>query len=130
MHELALSESIVRTVLDACGTGPASVRKKSVRKIGLEVGLLSAVNVSSLEFCMQAMLEQSGMEQVEVEIKEVPARVECACGGTYEATDMFTPCPECGGFARRVVGGTDVTIQYVEVEDEQDQAGTLRPAEQ
>ena len=125
MHELALSDNIVRTVLDACGTVP-----EKVRKIGLEVGALSAVNVSSLEFCMQAMLEQSGMAQAQVEIKEVPASVECACGRTYEPTDMFSPCPDCGGFDRRVVAGTDVTIQYVEVEDEQDQAGTLRPAEQ
>lgn len=125
MHELALSESIVRTVLDACGTGP-----EKVRKIGLEVGVLSAVNVSSLEFCMQAMLEQSGMAQAQVEIKEVRARVECACGRTYEPADMFSPCPECGGFVRRVVAGMDLTIQYVEVEDEQDPAGALRPAEQ
>jgi len=115
MHELALSESIVRTVLDACGARP-----ERVRKIGLEVGALSAVNVSSLEFCMLAVLEQSGMEGVTVEIKEVPARVECACGRTYEPADMFTPCPDCGGFSRRVVAGTDLTIQYVEVDDEQD----------
>jgi len=113
MHELALSESIVRTVLDACGTGP-----ERVRKIALEVGALSAVNVSSLEFCMQIVCEQSGMGCAEVEIAEVPARVECACGRTYEPQDMFTPCPDCGGYDRTVVAGNDLTVQYVEVDDE------------
>ena len=115
MHELALSDSIVRTVLDACGTGP-----EHVRKIGLEVGALSAVNVSSLEFCMQVVLEQSGMKQVAVEIREVRARVECACGRAYEPADMFTPCPDCDGFDRRIVAGNDLTVEYVEVDDEQD----------
>jgi len=115
MHELALSESIVTTVLRECGTGPGRVRK-----IGLEVGALSAVNVASLEFCMQVVLEQRGMAQAAVEIKEVPARCKCACGRVYEPPDMFTPCPDCGGFDRDIEGGTDLTIQYVEVEDEQD----------
>jgi hydrogenase nickel incorporation protein HypA/HybF len=113
MHELALSESIVRTVLSATGAGP-----ERVRKIGLEVGALSAVNVSSLEFCMQAVLEQSGIKRAAVEIVEVPARVECACGRTYEPADMFTPCPDCDGFDRRIVAGNDLTVQYVEVDDE------------
>jgi hydrogenase nickel incorporation protein HypA/HybF len=115
MHELALSESVVRTVLDA--VAGASQR---VRKIGLEVGALSAVNVSSLEFCMQVVLEQNGMARTQVEIVEVPARVECACGRTYEPADMFSPCPECDGFDRQVVAGNDLTVEYVEVDDEQD----------
>ncbi len=113
MHEFALSESIVRTVLDACGNAP-----ERVRKIGLEVGALAAVNVSSLEFCMQVVCEQSGMGDATVEIVEVPARVECACGAAYEPEDMFTPCPDCGGFSRTVVAGNDLTVQYVEVDDE------------
>jgi hydrogenase nickel incorporation protein HypA/HybF len=113
MHELALSESIVRTVLDAVDAAPGRVRK-----IALEVGALSAVSISSLEFCMRVVLEQNGMERVTVEITETAARVECACGRSYEPEDMFTPCPDCGGFNRRVVAGNDLTVQYVEVDDE------------
>jgi hydrogenase nickel incorporation protein HypA/HybF len=115
MHELALSESIAATVLRECGVSP-----EKVRKIGLEVGALSGVNVASLEFCMRVVLDQRGMEEASAEIAEMPARCECACGRTYQTTDMFEPCPDCGGFDRDIVAGTDLTIQYVEVEDEQD----------
>ncbi len=114
MHELSLSEGIVRTALAAGGTD------RRVTAIAVRVGGLSAVNLSSLEFCMRLVLDERGMGQTEVRLTAVPALVECECGLRYEARDMFSPCPECGSFLRNVVEGKDVTIEYIEVEDGQD----------
>ncbi len=115
MHELALSENIVRTALDASGE-----KRDRITAIGVEVGALSAVNVSSLEFCLRMMLDERGLEGAEVRITPVPALAQCECGSRYEARDMFSPCPECGGFLREVIAGKDVIIQYVEVENGED----------
>ena len=115
MHELTLSEGIVRTVLATPGVG-----KDNLRAVSLKVGALSNVSVSALEFCMQLVLEQQGLEAVGVRIEEVPARLRCACGRRYTAGSLFEPCPACGGTARDVVEGRDVTIESAEVEDGQD----------
>ena len=126
MHELALSEQIVNAALNACGGDG-----RRIREIAVDVGALSAVSMSSLEFCLQVMLEQHGMEGTKARLTLVPARVRCDCGNTYEADDMFSPCPVCGGFMREIVDGKDVTIQYVEVDDEQeDQRGQVPAGEQ
>ncbi len=114
MHELSLSQNIVRTVLNASGA-----EKNQICAIAIEVGALSAVNVSSLEFCMRLTLQQRGMEKTEVQITSIPARVRCECGLVYEPEDVFAPCPDCGSFERTVLEGTDVNIPYVEVEDEE-----------
>ena len=112
MHELALSQSIVRTALSASGA-----EKADITAIAVDVGALSAVVPSSLEFCLQLVLEQSGMQSTQVRITRVEARAMCECGLTFEPTDLFSPCPECGGFQREIERGKDVTIRYVEVED-------------
>ncbi|MGD2175071.1 MAG: hydrogenase maturation nickel metallochaperone HypA [Candidatus Brocadiaceae bacterium] len=114
MHELALSQSIVRTALSASG-----VDARRVTAIGLQVGELAAVNVSSLEFCMELVLQEHEMSRAEVRIERVPAKARCQCGHVYAPTDMFSPCPNCAGFEREITRGKDVDIEYVEVEDEE-----------
>ncbi|MHC5035527.1 MAG: hydrogenase maturation nickel metallochaperone HypA/HybF [Planctomycetota bacterium] len=115
MHELTLSESIVRTAVAASGA-----RNDRITAIAVRVGALSAVNLSSLEFCLRMVLDQHGMQRAETRVTWVPARLRCQCGACYETEQLFSPCPECGGFEREVVEGKDVTIEYVEVEDEED----------
>ena len=115
MHELALSQSIVDAVLAAC---PG--READVRVVALRVGALSAVNADSLEFCLGITLEQRGMPGARAAVTWVPARVRCACGREYETDDMLAGCPGCGGYRREVLDGKDVTVEYVEVADEED----------
>ncbi len=114
MHELALCQDIVRTALDA-----VEVRSSAVVSIALEVGALSSVNMEALEFCMRIVLDQEGLPHTRVEMTPVPARARCGCGAEYEPEDVFGPCPECEGFDREFIGGTDLTIRHVEVADEQ-----------
>jgi len=115
MHELTLSEGIVRTVLATPG-----VREDRLRAVSLKVGALSGASVGALEFCMGLVLEQKGLGAVAVRIEQVPARVRCACGHDYTTESLFAGCPACGGFARDVVEGRDVTIESAEVEDGED----------
>jgi hydrogenase nickel incorporation protein HypA/HybF len=114
MHELSLSEEIVRAAISA-----SHADKSRITAIGVRVGALSAANVSSLEFCLRLVLDQYDMQRTEARVTPVPARVECACGQRYQTDDIFAACPACGGYMREVTEGKDVTIEYVEVEDEE-----------
>lgn len=113
MHEMALSQQIVETAARA-----AEDREGRISGICIEVGALSATNVESLSFWLQETLKSRGLGDAEVEMKQPAARVRCECGEDYEADDMFAGCPECGGFSREVVSGKEVTVKWVEVEED------------
>jgi hydrogenase nickel incorporation protein HypA/HybF len=116
MHELALSQSIVASVLRAVEADPGRISR-----IAVSVGALSAANPSSLEFCLRLILDDRGMEHTAVDVNWQSAEVECACGRRYETDDMFAGCPECGGFDRQITAGQEVTVDYVEIEDEDEE---------
>ena len=113
MHELGLSEGIVKTILSTEG-----VRSDKLRAVTLKVGALSSVSIGMLKFCMDLVLEQRNIKDVEVMADQTPACVLCSCGHRYEAESLFVGCPQCGAFARDIVDGLDVTIESVEVEDD------------
>jgi hydrogenase nickel incorporation protein HypA/HybF len=113
MHELSISESIVRTALETPGASRANLRALTVK-----VGALSSVSTANLAYCMDLVLEQKGMRSVEVRIEEVPALARCRCGHEYTAESIFLGCPRCGGFDREITGGRDVSLESIEVEDD------------
>jgi len=115
MHELALSEQIVQTALGACGH-----RGDRMTAVAVQVGALSSVSLSALEFCLRTVLDSHGLQHTEAQISWVPARVHCTCGHEYETEDMFAPCPRCGAYTREIIEGSDVIIQHIEVEDGED----------
>jgi len=115
MHELMLSEGIVRAVLSTPGA-----TRENLRTVNIKVGALSSASTELLEFGMGVMLKQEGVEGVEVRIEEVPARVRCKCGNEYASENMFDACPKCGGFNREILAGMEVTVESIEVEDEED----------
>ena len=115
MHELALAEQIVQAGLRACGE-----HGDRMTAIAVQVGALSSVSPSALEFCLRAALDSHGLTRAEARISWIPARVRCQCGHEYATEDMFAPCTRCGDYARQVVAGGDVIIEHVEVDDGED----------
>lgn len=98
----------------------AQDKKDAIRTISVEVGVLSGVSAELLRYWMEFALEESGLSRASVEITAPPARVKCECGTEYETEDIFAACPECGGFLREVLGGMDLIIKSVEIEEETD----------
>ena len=113
MHELGISESILRTALETPGACESNLRAMRVK-----VGALSSVSTANLAFCMDLVLEQRGIKGVEVHIEEVQPLARCPCGLEYHPESLFVGCPRCGGFEREIVEGRDVTQESLEVEDD------------
>jgi len=116
MHELAMSEGIVATARQA------AAGKGRMTAITVEVGALSGTYEENLRFCMEAVLAEHGMKDMQINILPVRAKVKCACGEEYEPKDLFSACPHCGGYRREIVEGMDVVITSIEVESD-DESG-------
>jgi len=113
MHELSISESILRTALETPGASETNLRALTVK-----VGALSSVSTANLAYCMDLVLEQRGIRGVQVRIEKVPALARCRCGHEYSADSIFVGCPLCNGFDREIVEGHDVSLESIEVEDD------------
>jgi len=116
MHELGLSEGILRAAL-----ATPRVTRRNLRGLTVKVGALSGASVSALEFCLNVVLEDGDMTDVQVRVEEAPARLRCDCGHEYSPPSIFEGCPKCGGFDREVLDGQDVTLESIEVDDGEDQ---------
>jgi len=115
MHELSIAESICRAVKQR-------VDGARVEEMTVQVGALSGVNRESLEFCLGEAARLGGVGLGRFRVELVPAQATCECGFTYDAPDLFMPCPKCGGFSRTFTGGEDVVVSKLIVARENGEA--------
>ncbi len=113
MHELSLLEGLVQSL-------EAEARDRGfsrIRRIRLEVGRLSSVEVEALRFAFEPATEGTLAEGAELEILEVPAKGTCRdCGAEVEVEARFDFCPACGTGFVAVTGGTELRVKDLDVE--------------
>ena len=49
----------------------------------------------------------------------VPARLSCPCGNSWILQEPIFLCPRCGGGGAAVVDGDQLSVDYIEVEEEE-----------
>jgi hydrogenase nickel incorporation protein HypA/HybF len=108
MHELGLTEEIVRLVSERAG-------ERKVRRVVLEVGKLALVLPDALRFCFDLCAEGSPAEGARLEILETPGRGRCRrCGGELELEKPFGRCA-CGCSDLEWLSGDELKIREMEV---------------
>jgi hydrogenase nickel incorporation protein HypA/HybF len=108
MHELGLTEEIVRIVTERAG-------ERRVRRVVLEVGKLALVLPDALRFCFDLCAEGSAAEGASLEILETPGRGRCrACGGELALEKPFGRCA-CGSSDLEWLSGDELKIREMEV---------------
>lgn len=110
VHEFSIASQIVETVKE-------HAKGRAVKTIRLIIGSLSGVQKESLFLYLPELLRASDMEDTDVEARVIRARMECACGHTYETDDLLDACPHCGKYERTIVDGKDCMIENIEVHD-------------
>jgi hydrogenase nickel insertion protein HypA len=110
MHEYSVACEIAALVKQTAQGRP-------VQQITLAVGALSGIFTESLTMYLELVLPDMGMDNVKIEIKDVPAAFTCACGEQYTARTMASACPKCGEYARTITAGQDCMVESIEVED-------------
>jgi hydrogenase nickel incorporation protein HypA/HybF len=114
LHELSIAAAILDSV-----QAQAERRQTHIIKVGIRLGELSGVDADALAFGFEALIKDTDMEPLSLEIERRPRRQKCTdCGCKFPAPESQTACPECGSTATSCVGGEELDIAYMELEDE------------
>ena len=113
MHEMSLCEGILQ-VLEAEAERQSFSR---VRRVILDIGVLSGVEIPALEFAFDVVMRGSLAEDAVLEINRLQAEAWCmACAETVTVTARYDPCPKCGGYQLQVSSGDEMRIKELEVD--------------
>lgn len=123
MHELSITRSVVRAVVEATGGRPVVV-------VRMRVGELSGVVPDALRFAWDVAVLDSPLAGSTLEVVTVPVAV--ACRDCADTSDLAEPlplrCPRCRSRQVDMVRGREVEVVDVDVRDDGD-AGESGAAE-
>jgi hydrogenase nickel incorporation protein HypA/HybF len=113
MHEFSIAVNIIEIAEDYASREDASV----VREIEIEVGELSGVVVDALNFCLEAAVKDTLIEQAERKISITEGRARCrSCSHEFKTSDFYSCCPECGTHAPEIIQGRELRVKSLLVE--------------
>jgi hydrogenase nickel incorporation protein HypA/HybF len=112
LHELAIAESIVQIA-------SRHANGRRVTKVQLKVGHLRQVVPSALSFSFELVAQDTPAEGARLEMEEVPAVGLCRDCGTESRLERFPlQCRKCEGFDLEVLGGEELFVEFLELEEE------------
>ncbi len=115
MHELAVTEGILQVALDAARQAGA----RRICAIDLVIGELSGLVDDSIQFYFDILSRDTAAANAALRFRREPAHVICGdCAGQFAGRPPLAPfCPQCGSFRLRVVGGRELRVESIEVEE-------------
>ncbi len=126
MHELAIADSIVQSVLSEVerqGYG-------NLIEVGLRVGELTDIVTDSLCFGFEVLSRDTILRDTKLVIEQVPVSGEClTCRKKTSINIPVFQCEYCGGFEIKVVNGQELDIAYLKVDDDGDNDETEQRGE-
>ncbi len=114
MHELGIANSVLEAVQQEVERRPGA----RVTRVGLKVGDLSGVDRDALSFSLEVLAKDTPFEHVALEIQRCPVRYRCpSCDQSFEVENYITLCPRCQSPDTQCVGGTELELAYMEIEE-------------
>lgn len=114
MHELSLAGGVLELVERAA----AREGFRRVRRLVLEVGALSGVEVRALRFALESLAPGTCLEACTLQIDEPPGEAWClACSQSVPLAARGEACPRCGSYRLRPTGGTELRVRELLVDD-------------
>lgn len=108
VHELALMQSVVDSVVEQVGT-------EQVVLVRLAIGELAGVATDALRFCFDVCTRNTALANAELDIVSIPGRARCrTCTRVETMRSLASPC-SCGSFDRELVAGNELRLVEVEV---------------
>ena len=118
MHELGIAQNILEIVQQYV----PKEQTAAVRSIRIRVGPLSGIVPDSLEFCFQAIVHETEMQQARLAIDQLPAILNCKkCACRFETKDLEFLCRSCGSSDLELVSGKELEVVDIELAEESDQ---------
>jgi hydrogenase nickel incorporation protein HypA/HybF len=114
MHELSIADAVLAAVRAEAKRHPGT----RLTKVGVRVGELSGVNADALSFCFESLVQGTELEPLALEVEACPRRHRCRrCSCTFTVMDYDLACPDCGASPTDCIGGDELELVYLEVEE-------------
>ena len=114
MHELGIATTILEVVRTEAQQTPGS----RLVAVGLKLGELSGVDPDALSFCFETLVKESELVPIELVIERTRRRHRCpSCERAFDVVDYEVACPDCGEPKTEMIGGDEMEIVYIEVDD-------------
>ena len=113
MHELSVTEGILKTVLPAAQAGGAS----KILEIRLKIGEYSDLLPDCIQSYLDIIAEGTIAEGAKIVTETVPAAARCrACGCRGHIDYHMAKCPACGSDDIELLGGREFSVEDIVVE--------------
>lgn len=113
MHESGLTKDLFDHVL--IHAREANARR--VTRVKVTIGALNDATPDSIAFYFNNLAPGTLAEGAELEFDTAPGTAHCsACGRDVTIDELYSACPECGGFPVTITGGNGVYLASLEVE--------------
>jgi len=87
-------------------------------KVGVRIGEMAAIDQDALRFCFEAMVHETDLESLALEIEFCPRRHRCqVCGRDFVVHDYDSRCPQCESLETTCISGDELELAYLEVEE-------------
>jgi hydrogenase nickel incorporation protein HypA/HybF len=114
MHEMGIANSVMEAVRTEMKRYPESYPTK----VGVRIGEMAAIDPESLRFCFEAMIQDTDLASLELDIEVRPRRHRCAtCGHEFIVRDYDSSCAKCASLATICISGDELEFAYLEVEE-------------
>ena len=117
---------IANSILEAVGKEAARHPGSRATKVGVRIGEMAAIDEEALRFCLEVLAQDTMLVGLQLAIEFCPRRHRCRdCGTEFVIRGYDFACPSCKGGASECIGGDELELAYVEVEeDESSPVGT------
>ena len=109
MHELSICTAIAKIAHQAAAGRP-------VERVRVDIGHLRQVVPDTLRHSWDMVVFGTPFEGVPLEVRAVPAVIECGqCGTLTELDDPIFRCGSCGSTETRVVSGEELFVTSLDL---------------
>ena len=114
MHELGIAEATLDAVRKEATRHPHA----RVTRIGMRIGELAGIDSSALRFAFEAIVQGTDFESAHLEIESCPRSQRCLdCARDFVVRDYDLQCPHCQSRRTEFIGGEEIDLEFVEVEE-------------
>lgn len=120
MHELSISQSIAKTVLEKA----SEQRARNILSVEIELGELTLLNPEQVEFWLEEIFKKTPAKDAKIRIQRIHPQIkcqDCQWQGKIDTKDdplyhayFFNPrCPQCGSSALDIKKGRECLVRRI-----------------
>ena len=114
MHELSIAQDILAIIRQ----NVPQEELKNIQSVNVKIGEMAGVVPDSLEFCFQAMVSGTEMEDSKLVIEKIPFVLVCStCGKTSTNEFGIKICSHCSSPDTNVISGLEMQVVDIELNE-------------